>query len=337
VILAAGMGERLQGLTQTIPKALVQVAGKTLIEYGIERFTKADIQNITIAVGWKGDMIRSVITQLEDLPEVKIIDVSNYEVGPLQTLTTALDTIQNEESIICPVDLLISSDAICEIVSRHADNQNSLVTLAVDPQSSSDSIVSLDSFGQVLGVRKEVDTAYSIVKSAMFMVTSSGFVEYCKKALNSGSTLAVSVLNNVIELGHQVQSYAIQERWFDVDTVADVLEANKYLLESASGQNRRSIFIPSGDTMDIGDTLDLESGIRIGDGVTLNGPCLIKRETTIGANSIIGPYTSLGVETKIGDQCEVQNAVVFGQSRIPRHTKLSDILMNESTIFRMED
>jgi len=307
------------------------------LEYGIERLTKANIQDITIAVGWKGDMIRNAVSQFENLPEVKIVDVSNYEIGPLQTLATALDAIQKKEAIICPVDLLISSDAISEIVSNHTDNQDSLVTLAIDPQSNSNSIVSLDSRGYVLGVQKEVHNADSIVKSAMFMITSSGFTEFCKKALSNGSTTAVSVLNDIIETGHKIQSYAVSEKWFDIDTVGDVLEANRYLLESASRQYHGSIFIPSGDIMDIGDTLSLESGITIGDGVTLKGPCLIESESTIGANSVIGPYTSLGIGTQIGDQCEIQNAVISGQSRISNHTKLSDILMNGPEIFRMEE
>jgi len=40
------------------------------LEYGIERLTKANIQDITIAVGWKGDMIRNAVSQFENLPEV---------------------------------------------------------------------------------------------------------------------------------------------------------------------------------------------------------------------------------------------------------------------------
>ena len=337
MILAAGKGERFNELTQTIPKALIQVAGKTLLEYGIERFTKANIQNITIAVGWKGDMIRNAITQFQNLPEVRIIDVSNYEIGPLQTLTTVLDTIQNEESIICPVDLLISSEAIREIETHHTDDQGALVTLAVDSQSTSGSTVSLNSLGHVLGVQKEVDIADSFAKSAMFMAVSSEFTQYCKKSLSNGSTTTVSVLNDIIELGHTIQSYVVREKWFDIDRVTDVLEANKHLLESASLQFHDSIFIPSGDTMEIGNTLRLKSGITISDGVTLKGPCLIKRESTIGENSIIGPYVSLDIRTQVGVLCEIQNAVISGQSKIANHTKLSDVLMNESKIFEMEE
>ena len=337
VILAAGKGERLKGLTQTIPKALVQVAGKTLLEHGIERLTKANIQRITIAVGWKSDMIRDAITQFENSPEVQIVEVSNYEIGPLQTLTVALEAIQNEDSIICPVDLLISSNSISEIVSYHADNQDTLVTLAVDSPTTSGSSVSVDSRGRVLGVRKDLEHADSILTSAMFMVASSGFLEYCKTALSSGSKTTVPVLNNIIENGQSIQSYAVQEKWFDIDTMTDILEANRFLLESSLVQHRGAIFVPSGDTMEIGDSLKLESGIEVGKGVSLKGPCLINGKSKIGDNCTIGPFTSLSIGTQVGDNCEIQNAVIFGFSKIPNHSTISDIIMNDSESFTVEE
>ena len=337
MILAAGKGERMKGLTRTIPKALIQVSGKTLLELSIERLSKANVQKIIVAVGWKSDMIRDAITQFENLPDVQVIDVPNYEIGPLQTLTSVLNTIVNEESIICPVDLLISSDAISMILSHHSENQDAIVILAVDPHGKSGSVVSVDSLGRVIGVQKEVDNAYAIVKSAMFMVVSPDFAEYCRPALNSGSTRAVSVLNNLIEKGHIIQSYSVHERWFDVDTLSDVLEANRLLLDSAEVKHSGSIFVPSGDIMEIGDTLDLGSGITVGRGVSLNGPCLIQGNSKIGENSIIGPHASLGKGTEVGDHCEIQNAVLFGLSKIPDRSKVSGIVMYESESFKMEE
>ena len=327
----------MKGLTQTIPKALVQVAGKTLLEHGIERFTKAGIQKITLAIGWKGDMIREAIALLENLPEIQIIDVPNYEFGPLQTLTAALRSIDDEGSIICPVDLLISSESITELVSCHADNQGAIVTLAIDPDATSGSSVSVDSSSQVIGIQKEVDNATSIATSAMFMVTSSDFVEQCESALNDGATTAVSVLNDLIDKNHPVHSYNVHEKWFDVDTLADVLEANNFYLESASVEYHESIFVPSGDTMEIGDMLHLGSGIEVGKGVCLKGPCLIQKDTTIGQNCTIGPFTSLSTGTQVGNHCEIQHTVIFRQSKIPNHSKLNNIIMSESEIFRMEE
>jgi len=337
VILAAGKGERMKGLTRAIPKALIQVSGKTLLELSIERLSKANVQKIIVAVGWKSDMIRDAITQFDNLPDVQVIEVPKYEIGPLQTLTTALNIIVNEEAIICPVDLLISADAIRMILLHHSENQDATVTLAVDSHGKLGSVVSVDSLGRVIGVQKEVDTADSTVKSAMFMVVSSDFTEYCQPALNSGSTRAVSVLNNLIEKGLTIQSSSVRERWFDVDTISDVLEANRLLLDSAEVIHSGSIFIPSGDTMEIGDTLDLGSGIRVGRGVSLNGPCLIQGNSKIGENSSIGPNVSLDKGTEVGDDCEIQNAVIFGLSEIPNRSKVSGIVMYESESFKMEE
>lgn len=335
MILAAGKGERMKGLTLAIPKALVQVSGKTLLELSIERLSQANVQKIIVAVGWKSDMIRDAIAQFENLPDVQVIEVPKYEIGPLQTLTTALNII-NEKAIICPVDLLISSDAISMIITHHSENQDATVTLAVDSHGKLGSVVSVDSLGRVMGVQRELDNADSTVKSAMFMVVSPEFTKHCQATLNSGSTRAVSVLNIIIEKGHIIQSYSVQESWFDVDTISDVLEANRLLLESSKVQHRGSIFIPSGDTMEIGDTLDLGSGIRVGRGVSLNGPCLIQENSKIGENSIIGPHASLGKGTEVGDDCEIQNAVIFGLSKIPNRSKVSGIVMYESESFKME-
>lgn len=333
--MAAGKGERLKGLTQSVPKALVQIAGKTLIEHAVERFKKAQISNITIAIGWKSNMIRDAILQLKHLTEIHIVEVTDYEIGPLQTLTTALDYIKGEAALVTPIDLIVSSEALSKIVSSHSNNQEALVTLAIDPKSPSGSPVSFDSSGRVLGILKpEIDGP--VATSAMFMVTGSGFVRHCKTALEQGATTAVSVLNTVIDEGHLVRSFSIDEKWFDLDTIQDILNANRYCLESAFVQYQDAIFLHAGDTMEIGNPLNLDSGIEIGKGVCLKGPCLIDSGTQIGEDCIIGPYTSIGHGTIIGEQCEIVDATLFRNSHVPSHSRFHSIVMNDSTVFKSE-
>ena len=58
MILAAGRGERLRPLTDTVPKALVEVGGKPLIEHTIERLRAAGICELVVNLAWLGGQIR---------------------------------------------------------------------------------------------------------------------------------------------------------------------------------------------------------------------------------------------------------------------------------------
>lgn len=57
MILAAGRGERLRPITDEIPKALVEVSGKALLEYHLERVRAAGIETVVINLGWHGERI----------------------------------------------------------------------------------------------------------------------------------------------------------------------------------------------------------------------------------------------------------------------------------------
>lgn len=57
MILAAGRGERLRPLTDGIPKALVEVRGKSLIERHLANIRAAGITDVVINLGWLGEQI----------------------------------------------------------------------------------------------------------------------------------------------------------------------------------------------------------------------------------------------------------------------------------------
>ena len=61
MILAAGRGERLRPLTDSIPKPLVEVRGKPLIEYHIQALSEAGFKEIIINQGHLGDKLPAAI------------------------------------------------------------------------------------------------------------------------------------------------------------------------------------------------------------------------------------------------------------------------------------
>ncbi len=61
MILAAGRGERLRPITDTTPKALVEVGGISLLEQQIKRLAAAGIKRVVINLGWLGEQIAEQI------------------------------------------------------------------------------------------------------------------------------------------------------------------------------------------------------------------------------------------------------------------------------------
>lgn len=61
MILAAGRGERMRPLTDTVPKPLLRVGGRALIEYSLEGLARAGIREVVINTAWRGRQIRDFL------------------------------------------------------------------------------------------------------------------------------------------------------------------------------------------------------------------------------------------------------------------------------------
>ena len=63
IILSAGQGKRLLPMTATLPKCLLTVQGKTIIEWQIDELHKCGIEEITVVVGYNADKVEELLHQ----------------------------------------------------------------------------------------------------------------------------------------------------------------------------------------------------------------------------------------------------------------------------------
>ncbi len=332
IILAAGKGERMKPLTLQIPKDLVYVGGKTILELKIERLSASGCTDIIIATGWKGNMIKNALSGLKFSSNIHIVHVPDYEIGPLQTLVSSTDMLTETPAILNPVDLFIPKKEVESIIEAHKNSKSNDVTLAIDYGANTGSDVYVDSYGRMLSIHRESKEASNIGKSAMLLVFSKRFLTYCRKLRERNSTIVSSVLNTLIHEGGTVCTHPVTSSWFDVDTFNDILKVNRFILESGSLRESDSVFVYTGDTMEIGDNLELASGISFGKGVQLKGPCLIQKKCIIEDNCIIGPNASLAENTKIREGTFIEDSVIFGSSTIPAGFKIRNMVVYDSGI-----
>jgi choline kinase len=88
VILAAGRSMRLRPLTDAMPKCLLKVGGKTLLERTIENILTAGIQDIALIIGYRAEMIREFVRQ--QFPQHRIRFILNPDYAGTNNLYSLL-------------------------------------------------------------------------------------------------------------------------------------------------------------------------------------------------------------------------------------------------------
>lgn len=114
MILAAGRGERMRPLTDTLPKPLLPVAGKPLIVWHLEKLAQAGIMDVVINHAWLGQLIEA---ELGDGRQFGVRIRYSPETTALETaggIATALPLLGKEPFLV------LNGDIWCDWDPKHA-------------------------------------------------------------------------------------------------------------------------------------------------------------------------------------------------------------------------
>lgn len=75
MVLAAGLGKRMRPITSTIPKPLVEIRGKALVDYGIDALVRGGVTRVVVNVHYLPDLLRAHMRRRRDV-EIAISDES---------------------------------------------------------------------------------------------------------------------------------------------------------------------------------------------------------------------------------------------------------------------
>ena len=169
MVLAAGLGTRLRPLTDDRPKALVQIAGRTLLELTLARLRAFEIHDVIVNVYHFADKVTSFLKEHENFGmhiEVSREDMLLDTGGGLKKagwFFLEQSDLAQEPFILHNVDVVSTIDLQC-MVQFHKDNQ-ALATLAVQQRETSRYLLFDEQF-QLCGRRVGREGNPQIVRAA---------------------------------------------------------------------------------------------------------------------------------------------------------------------------
>jgi len=128
IVLAGGIGSRIESVAGGLPKALLDVEGRPFIEYVLDQLIDAGVEHVVIACSYKWQMIADYLG--EEYRTLSIdYSVEQYPLGTGGAIKQAFDLFDLPEAIVVNADTLFKID-LAELERQHHEH-NAFITLAL--------------------------------------------------------------------------------------------------------------------------------------------------------------------------------------------------------------
>ncbi len=233
MVFAAGVGSRLQPITNKIPKALVEVNGKTLLMHTIEYLAKYKVSKIIINIHHFGDQIIEYCNAHDFGVEISFSDERNLLLDTGGGLKKASKLLKGEEPFIVTNADILTDVNIDDMLKDHNENNN-MVTLAVRERNSSRKLIFDNNYklcgwkntitNEIIEVNSNLDNTFEYPFSGLHIICPSIFTKFPEGKVFSIIEFYLSIAKSC-RIGGFIHNNGY---WFDVGTIEKLKEVKQF-------------------------------------------------------------------------------------------------------------
>lgn len=176
-LLAAGVGSRLRPITDTMPKCMLPVGGRPMLDIWLDAFAKADVDEVLVNLHYLSDIVRDHLTARTAPPDVRM----SYEpvlLGSAGTLVANREWVDGEEFFLaCNADNL-TDFRVDSLIAAHRE-RGAVATLTVfhSANPSAGGVVEVDPAGRVTGFTEKPANPVSDLVNAGIYAFAPGVID----------------------------------------------------------------------------------------------------------------------------------------------------------------
>lgn len=239
VVLAAGRGSRLRQLTETRPKALVEIAGRPILEWTLDAVRAAGIRDVLVVRGYRGETLTGPFDT---------VDNPDWERSNMVVSLLAADGwLRQDACIVSYADIVFAAEHVRTLAAVDSDIAITYDRLwrelwlerFADPLADAETFRTED--GRLVEIGRRAETVEDIAGQYMGLlkITPEGW-RTIRALVDNLPADAVNrldmtgLLARLIEVGTRIATVPVDGRWCEVDSGADLALYTRRLAEVAS-------------------------------------------------------------------------------------------------------
>ena len=313
IVPMAGRGSRLRPHTLTVPKPLVPVAGKPIVQRLVEDITKVcgePVDEIAFIIGDFGSQVeKELIKVAEGLGAKGTVYHQEEALGTAHAILCAKESLKGN-IVVAFADTLFKADFTLDTTT------DGIIWVSQIDDPSAFGVVKLDDDNVITEFVEKPDTFVSDLAIIGIYYFKDG--EFLSNELQylidnnikeKGEFQLTNALENMKQKGTKFKTGAVSE-WLDCGNKNATVFSNQRVLEFEK------------DTNHFSDNANIENSVII-------QPCYIAENATI-KNSVIGPHVSVGNNTVITN-CIIENSIIQNDSNLTGATIADSMIGNHAT------
>ena len=312
LILSGGRGTRLRPITHTSAKQLVPVANRPVLFYGIEAMAQAGIDEVGIIIAPEtGDEIREATGDGSQFGVKITYIVQDEPAGLAHAVLTAEPFLGVDPFVMYLGDNLLQGGIDDLVAAFRANGPDALILLTPVPDPEHFGVAELDGDRVVALAEKPAQPRTNLALVGVYMFTA--LIHDAARAIDPsprGELEITDAIQYLVDSGRRVEPHVVKGWWKDTGRLEDMLEANRLVLDTITGQIDGEMIDSQCDGRVV-----IAEGARL-ERSTVRGPAVIGARAHL-VDAYVGPYSAIGEDCVI-EHAEVEHSILLAGSSV-RH------------------
>lgn len=327
VIMAGGEGVRLRPLTCDLPKPMVPMLDRPVMEFTVELLERYGFDDIIVALHYLPETIAEYFGEGEDYGVHMSYSLEEVPLGTAGSVRLAMPRISGT-FLVASGDALTDIDLAQAVRFHREHGSKATLVLKRVPNPVDYGVVATDEEGRILRFQEKpqwgevlTDTVntgiYILEPEVMGQLPDDGPCDFAK-----------DLFPQLLKMGIPMYGYVAQGYWCDIGSSDVYLQAHLDLLEGRLDYRQRLTPARQG--------LYIHPSAQVHPRAVLHPPLYVGPEAVVEEGAVVGPETCVGTGSILGRGCSVKRSVLWDSVHVEQGAQIRGSVVCSGTVIQRQ-